>query len=68
AAAYKELQAQGINMEWHQSDHVVYAEYKKLPEGMTEADAFHQFAQALGYIYPGTWVFDVPLDSQSSKK
>jgi hypothetical protein len=64
AAAYKKLKAEGIDMEWRIVDHGAYAEYKKLPAGMTQNEAFHQFAQALGYVYPGEWVFEVQLDPQ----
>ena len=63
AAAYKKLQAQGIDMEWHQVDHGAYPEYKKLPEGMTREEAFRHFAKALGYVYPGEWIFEIALDS-----
>ncbi len=50
-------------MEWHQVDHGAYPEYKKLPDGMTQDEAFRHFAQALGYVYPGEWKFELSLDS-----
>jgi hypothetical protein len=61
ALAYEKLKAKGIDLEWHHLDHGAYGEYKKIPQGMTEQEAFRQFVQALGYVYPGEWVFKVPL-------
>lgn len=64
AAAYERLKAEGIDMEWHTVDHGAYPEFKSLPAGMTEEEAYRQFIKALGYVHPGTWTFEVPLDSQ----
>jgi WD40 repeat protein len=55
-----------IDMEWHIVDHGAYPEYKKLPPGMTEQQAFHKFIEALGYVYYGQWKFDVLLNPQES--
>ncbi|HLO32617.1 MAG TPA: hypothetical protein VK249_25950 [Anaerolineales bacterium] len=63
--AYEVLKAEGIDMEWHSVDHGAYAEYKKLPAGMSEQEAFHHFIQALGYIHPGGWTFNVQLQEAS---
>jgi WD40 repeat protein len=55
-----------IEMEWQLVDHGAYPEYKKLPAGMTEQEAYRQFIRALGYIYPGTWTFELQLKSNES--
>ena len=34
-----------------------------VPVGMTEEEAYGQFIQALKYVHPGSWTFEVPLDS-----
>ena len=52
-AAYSKLLAQGIDMEWHLVDHGANADYKKLPNGMTEQEAMRKFVEALGYVYEG---------------
>ena len=36
-------------------------EYNKLPEGMTEKEAYRQFMNALGYLREGPWIFKVKL-------
>jgi hypothetical protein len=61
--AYLRLKAEGIEMEWHTVDHGAYPEFKSLPEGMSEEEAYRQFIRALGYVHPGTWTFEVLLDS-----
>ncbi len=63
AAAYERLKAEGIDMEWHIVDHGAYPEYKNFPPGMTEEEVYRQFIQALGYIHPGGWIFELPLTS-----
>ncbi len=63
-AAYAMLKPQGIDMEWHIIDHGAYPEWKKLPAGMTELEAFHKFNEALGYFHYGPWVFDLQLNLQ----
>ena len=60
--AYGELKSQGIEMEWHVADHGAYPEYKKLPAGMGEEQAYRKFIEALGYIYMGQWKFDIQLN------
>ena len=62
ALAYQELESQGIEMEWHVVDHGAYPEYKKLPAGMSEEQAYHKFIEALGYVYNGGWKFDIQLN------
>jgi hypothetical protein len=64
AAAYEILKAEGIDLEWHNVDHGAYPEFKRLPLGMSEEEAYRQFIQALGYIHPGSWTFEMPLDVQ----
>ena len=60
--AYEELKSQGIEMEWHVVDHGAYPEYKKLPAGMGEEQAYRKFIEALGYVYNGGWKFDIQLN------
>lgn len=59
--AYEILRAQGIDMEWHIIDHGAYPEYKKLPAGMSEQEAYQIFLRALGYFHDGPWVIAVDL-------
>ncbi len=62
AEALKYLKAwEGIEMEWHVVDHGAYPEYRKLPDGMNEQQAYRKFIEALGYVYYGQWEFDVQL-------
>ncbi len=61
AAAYPRLLDQGIDMEWHTVDHGAYPEWKKLPAGMSEQEAYRQFIRALGYLHPGPWKFELQL-------
>ena len=65
AVAKESLEAQGIDMEWHTVDHGAYPEFKHLPIGMSKNEAYQEFIEALGYVHPGTWIFDVPLTSKS---
>jgi hypothetical protein len=64
-AALAKLKAQGIEM-----DYVTFTAgggggggpvYKKLPEGMTQEEAYRRFMEALGYIYKGPWVFTIQI-------
>ena len=64
AAAYEILKAEGIDLEWHQIDHGSYTEFKSLPFGVSEEEAYRQFIQALGYVHAGTWTFEMPLNAQ----
>ena len=64
AAAYEILKAEGIDLEWHQVDHGSYTEFKSLPFGVSEEEAYRQFIQALGYVHAGTWTFEMPLNAQ----
>lgn len=68
ARAYEILQAQGIDMEWHTVDHGAYPEYKKLPAGMREYEAYRQFIEALGYIHPGGWTFELVLNAKENSQ
>ena len=68
AAAYERLKAEGIDVEWHRVDHGAYPEFKSLPAGMSEEEAYRQFIQALGNIHPGTWTFDLSLDSEEASQ
>ncbi len=36
--------------------------YRRLPEGMTEAEAYQRFLDALGYVRKGPWVFTLQLE------
>lgn len=64
--ALKILRTQGIDMDW-----MTFTgsggggggpSFKKLPEGMTEQEAYHRFIVALGYTRPGPWNFTVELN------
>ena len=59
--AYEKLTIQGIDMKYSAGPSGTFTEYKKLPEGMTEKEAYHQFMDALGYLHEGPWVFRVFL-------
>lgn len=63
-AASERLKAEGIEMEWHTVDHGAYPEFKSLPAGMSEQEAYQQFVRALGYVHPGGWIFELNLDAQ----
>lgn len=66
AAARKKLLPQGIDMGW---EVVTFPGggggagpvYNKLPEGMTELEAYQLFMEALGYIHKGPWEFTVDV-------
>lgn len=65
-AALKQLRDwDSIDMEWRAVDHGTQVEYKKLPAGMTEQQAYRKFVEALGYVYYGQWTFDVQLSPES---
>lgn len=63
-AAQEKLKAQGIEL-----DYSTYSAagggggggptFTKLPEGMTQAEAYQKFMEALGYVYTGPWVFTI---------
>jgi hypothetical protein len=36
--------------------------FKKLPDGMTEQQAYRRFIEALGYVHEGPWVFTVEIN------
>lgn len=35
--------------------------YNKIPDGMSEQEAYQKFLEALGYFHKGPWVFDVKV-------
>lgn len=60
--AHDKLLGQGIDMKWSANpEHGITIEYNKLPDGMSEKEAYHHFMDALGYIHEGPWVFNVKL-------
>ena len=59
---------EGIDMEWHIVDHGAYPEWKKLPAGMSEQEAYRKFIGALGYIYNGQWEFNLQLNPQDDPR
>jgi WD40 repeat protein len=65
AEAIKQLKSyDDIDMDWHIGDHGAYPEWKKLPTGMSEQEAYRKFIGALGYIYNGQWEFNLQLKLQ----
>ncbi|HCK67297.1 MAG TPA: hypothetical protein DHW49_13630 [Anaerolineae bacterium] len=64
AIAREKLLEQGIDMDWQI---IAYPEgggssgpvYNKLPEGMSEEEAYQKFIEALGYIHHGPWEFTI---------
>lgn len=66
AVAQEKLLAQGIDMDW---EVVTFPGggggsgpvYKKLPEGVTEQEAFQLLMEALGYTHLGPWEFTVDV-------
>ena len=61
STAYEILRSQDIEMEWRSDERGTFTEYKKLPEGMTEKEAYRRFLEALGYVREGPWVFRIIL-------
>ena len=62
SAAYEKLLTQGIDMNWSTTpERGTVVEYRSLPEGMTEKEAYHRFLDALGYLHEGPWVFRILL-------
>jgi hypothetical protein len=55
--AYEKLITQGIDMQYSAGPGGTFIEYKTLPEGMTEKDAYRKFLEALGYVRKGPWIF-----------
>lgn len=64
-AAYVKLKEQGIEMTYTVSRGVGGGgggwEYTKLPEGMTDEEAYNRFIDALGYRSLGPWAFTFPF-------
>ena len=63
ASALKALKTRdGIDMEWRAVEGGgTYPEYKNIPEGVTEQEAYRSFLEYLGYIYYENWTFDLQL-------
>lgn len=64
AIAREKLLLQGIDMEWQVFDYGNGGGgsgpvYNKLPDGMSEEEAYVAFIEALGYIYNGPWEFTI---------
>jgi hypothetical protein len=59
--AYQKLVAQGIDMNYSAGPGGTFIEYKRLPEGMTEKDAYRKFLEALGYVRKGPWIFKLNI-------
>jgi len=67
AVAREKLLSQGIDIDWKvesSSGHGGGAGpvYNKLPDGMTQAEAYQRFIEALGYIHRGSWEFTVNIN------
>ena len=64
-SALQKLRAEGIEMDWMTFTGTGGGGggpvYKKLPEGVTEAEAYRRFLDALGYVRKGPWVFTLEL-------
>lgn len=63
--ALRVLKSQGIEMDW-----TTFSGnggggggpvYRKLPQGMTEAEAYQRFVDALGYSFNGPWIFSFQI-------
>ena len=61
SVAYEKLLVQDIDMTWYSKERGTFVEYKSLPEGMTEKEAYRRFLDALGYLREGPWVFRIFL-------
>jgi hypothetical protein len=64
-AAQEKLKAQGIEMDYTTSRGAGGGGggpiFTKKPEGMTDLAAYQEFMAALGYSYPGPWVFTIEI-------
>ena len=65
AAAREKLLPQGIDIDW---EVVSFAGgggsgpvYNKIPDGMSELEAYNKFLETLGYFHEGPWVFAVKI-------
>lgn len=66
AAAREKLLSQGIDIGWNVETFPGGGGgsgpvYNKLPEDMTQAEAYQRFVEALGYIHQGPWKFTVNI-------
>jgi hypothetical protein len=63
--AREKLKAQGIELDYTTSSVTGGGSggmtFPKKPEGMTDTEAYQQLMIALGYIYPGPWVFNLDI-------
>lgn len=67
AVAREKLLSQGIDMDWKVETFSgggggAGPVYNKLPDGMTQAEAYQRFIEALGYIHQGAWEFTVNIN------
>ncbi len=65
-AVQEKLRAEGIEMDYTTSSSAGGGgggglTFSKLPEGMDQQEAYQLYLNALGYLYPGPWVFTVDL-------
>lgn len=65
-AAQEKLRAEGIEMDYTTSSSAGDGGgggpiFSKLPEGMDQQEAYQRYLEALGYLYPGPWVFTVDI-------
>jgi hypothetical protein len=65
-AAQEKLRAEGIEMDYTTSSSAGGGGgggpiFSKLPEGMDQQEAYQRYLEALGYLYPGPWVFTVDI-------
>lgn len=64
-AAQEKLKAEGIEVDYTTSSSLGGGgggiSFSKLPAGMDEQEAYQRFMNALGYLYPGPWVFTLIL-------
>ena len=67
AAAREILRAQGIEMAYEVWESASGGggggvSFPTLPTGMDWDTAYHKYLEALGYIYPGPWIFTITID------
>jgi hypothetical protein len=65
-AAQEKLRVEGIEMDYTTSSSAGGGggggpTFSKLPEGMDQQEAYQHYLNALGYIYPGPWVFTLDI-------
>ncbi len=65
-AAQEKLRMQGIEMSYGTSTFAGGgggggSTFTQMPDGMTEQEALRRFEEALGYIHPGPWSFEIQV-------